>query len=486
MTDKATDPEIANGAAAKPETPTTPQLAKTTAPPPAPAPKSGRGLAAFALLVALGAGGGSGYLWYMGQQDQATQTTRLDQAIKQAIAQRDPEFQALKSQVQQLQALKGGLDQLRTDDQALKEQLLGLTGDLQPLKNAMELSKGEVDIVKGEINLLREGQDSHKSTVRQQKEQLEATLREQETRLGKLSEHLRNLQLSHNGLTENLETVKTVASQGGDVNAFPLAEVNYLLRLADAKLKLERNVPAARLALEAAQQRLKAVNESGLAPLRTMLGEAIASLRGVKMPDFSGLAHKILELEKDADALPLKLDSGVPDIKNRVKPATGVTVSDDISRSWWDRATEAVWNQFKDIVVIRRERSEAPPLIAREEEYFLRQNLRLELESMRMALLAGDATAFQDSYQLTRDWVEKYFDGQDPRVAAFLAELQALQAVQFNPYIPDLTSLNQAFNDFMTQRQPIRAVRQAPAASTVVPATEVSTEQSAATEGEKP
>ncbi|MDG4554120.1 MAG: uroporphyrinogen-III C-methyltransferase [Candidatus Competibacter sp.] len=484
MTDKANDPEITNAAtAAAPETPPVPQLAKTTPPVPAPAPKSGRGLAAFALLVALGAGGGSGYLWYLGQQDQAAQTTRLDQAIKQAIAQRDPEFQALKNQIQQLQTLKGGLDQLRADNQALKEQLLGLTGDLQPLKNAMELSKGEVEIVKGEIKLLRESQDAHKTTVQQQKEQLDAALREQETRLGKLSEHLQNLQLSHNGLTENLETVKTVAAQGGDVNAFPLAEANYLLRLADAKLKLERNVPAARLALEAAQQRLKAVNENGLAPLRTMLGEAIASLRGVKLPDFSGLAHKILELEKDADALPLKLDSGVPDIKSRVKPATSATVSDDANRSLWDRATEAVWNQFKDIVVIRRERSEAPPLIAREEEYFLRQNLLLALESMRMALLGDDAQAFQDSYQQIRDWVEKYFDTQDPRVVTFLAELQALQAVQFNPYIPDLTRLNQGFDDFMTQRQPIRTVRRASASSTVAPAapaTEVSTEQPAA------
>ncbi len=477
MTDKATDPETTKAAvAAAPETPTTPRPAKTTPP----APKSGRGLAAFALLTALGAGGGSGYLWYLWQQNQAAQTTRLDQAIKQAIAQRDPEFQALKSQIQQLQALKSGLDQLRADNQALKEQLLGLAGDLQPLKNAAELSKGEVDIVKGEINLLREGQDSHKATVQQQKEQLDTALREQETRLGKLSEHLQNLQLSHNGLSENLETVKTVASQGGDVNAFPLAEANYLLRLADAKLKLERNVPAARLALEAAQQRLKAVNESGLSPLRTMLGEAIASLRGVKLPDFSALAHKILELEKEVDALPLKIDSGVPDIKNRVKPAAGATVSDDADRPWWDRATEAVWNQFKGIVVIRRERNEAPPLIAREAEYFLRQNLRLELESMRMALLGGDAQAFQDSSQQIRDWVEKYFDTQDARVAAFLAALQALQAVQFNPYIPDLTSLNQAFNDFMTQRQPIRAVRQAPAASTVVPAAETPTERPAA------
>ena len=194
-----------------------------------------------------------------------------------------------------------------------------------------------------------------------------------------------------------------------------------------------------------------------------MLAEAIASLRGVQLPDIVGLAHKLADMEKDVGGLPIKIDSGVPDIKTRVKPATTVTMSADAERSWWDRSAEAVWNQFKDIVVIRRVRSEAPPLIAIEEEFFLRQNLRLELESMRMALLRGDAQSYQDSYELVRKWTETYFDVQDARVTAFLSQLQALQTVQFNPYLPDLAGLNKAFTDALTRRQPIRPVLKTPA-----------------------
>lgn len=430
---------------------------------PAPIPKSGRGLAGFALLVALGAGGGCGYLWYLWQQEQATRAGRLDAAIKQAIAQRDPGFQALQTQVRELQALQASFDQVRAENQDLKGRLLGLTGDLQPLKNAMELQKGENEILKGEMKLLRESHDAHKTAAQNQQQEFDGLLQDQRNRLAQLNEQLQNLKLSHGGLAEQLEVVKTVATQGGDVNAFPLAEVDYLLRLADTKLKLERNVAAARLALDTAQQRLNTVNENGLAPVRTMLVEAIASLRGVQLPDTAGLAHKLVEMAKEADGLPLKLDSGVPDIRNRVKPTANVTVSPDTDRSWWDRTTEAVWNQFREIVVIRRVRSEAPPLIAMEEEFFLRQNLRLELESMRMALLRGDAQAYQDSHALVRDWIETYFDSQDGRVTAFLAELQALQAVQFNPYVPDLTGLNQTFRDTMQRRQPIRAVQKSPA-----------------------
>ncbi|HRX69693.1 MAG: uroporphyrinogen-III C-methyltransferase [Gammaproteobacteria bacterium] len=494
MTDQKSDTD---------STPTSPTLDKPTqpassvtasstpaAPPSPPAPKSGRGLAAFSLLIALGAAGGSGYLWYLWQQEQATQTSKLDQAVKQAIAQRDTEFQALKTTIGELQALKGPIDQnkeavgqLRTEDQNLREKLLGLTGDLQPLKNALELQKGEAEVVNNEIKLLRESHEAHKSSTQKERRTLDEKIQEQQTLLAQLSEHLQNLQLSHNGLTDHLETVKMIASKGGDINAFPLAEVDYLLRLADTKLKLERNVDAARLALSAAQQQLQTVDEKGLAPVQTMVGEAIASLRGVRLPNITALAHKLVEMETQVNGLPLKLNSDTPDIKDRVKPANTVALSDDAERSQWDRISEAVWNQFKDIVVIRHQRTEAPPLIAPEDEFFLRQNLRLELETLRTALLRGDAQTFQDSYNQVRDWTERYFDVDDQKVGAFLAELQGLQAVQFNPYIPDLAGLRKAFQEFITQRLPIRAMRPASAASvTAQPAPEAAQPVTASTE----
>ena len=463
MTDQKSDSDNATPILDKPVPKThssTPASAPATTVP-APAPKSGRGVAWLALLIGLGAGGGSGYLWYLWQQDQVTQTSRLDQAIKQTFAQQAPEFQTLKAKITELETLKGAAGQLRTEDQNLKDQLLGLTGDLQPLKNAMELQKGETDIVKNEIKLLREGHDAHKDSTQQQKTAFTQQLQEQQDRITAANEQIQNLKLSLAGLTAELETVKTIAAKGGDINAFPLAEVDYLLRLADAKLKLERNVPAARLALDAAQQRLKTVKEAGLIPIQTMLGEAIASLRGVQLPDITAISHKLIAMATPIDSLPLQLDSGVPNIRERVKPATNVSLSADADRSWWDRSSEAVWNQFKEIVVVRRQRIEAPPLIARENEFFLRQNLRLELEGMRLALLRSDAEGYQASYQRVHDWTQTYFDAADPKVAQFLAELQALQAVQFNPYIPDLTGLRQAFQEFMTQRQPIRTLQSA-------------------------
>lgn len=467
--DKATDLPPADS----PPTVLPPPVSKPAASPPK--IKTGRGIAWLAFCLALAAGGGAGYLWYLWQLQQAESAKQLAQTIKRAIDQQAPEIQALKAQLAELTALKDSLVNLRTADQNLKEQLLGLSADLQPLKNALELQKGETAISKNETRLLRESHEAHKAGTEQQKKDLTQQFAKQQAQITAIDKKIKELQLGIAGLNAELETVKTIATKGGDVHAFQLAEVDYLLRLAEAKLKMEGNLPTARAALDAAQQRLKTIPEAGLAPVQTMLAEAIASLRGVQLPDISALSHKLLAMEKQINALPLQLNSGIPDIRERVKPAGEVNVSDDASRPWWERGSEAVWNQFKEIVVVRRQRIEAPPLIARENEFFLRENLRLELEGMRLALLRGDGEAYQEFYQRISDWVTQYFDTNNLKVTQFLAELKALQVVQFNPYVPDLAGLRQTFQEFISQRQPIRALRPAtpaptPAAQPATPA----------------
>ena len=86
------------------------------------------------------------------------------------------------------------------------------------------------------------------------------------------------------------------------------------------------------------------------------------------------------------------------------------------------------------------------------------------------ALLRSDAEAYRDSYDLILHWLQTYFDTQDARVAAFLSQLQALQTVEFNPYIPDLAGLNQAFREAIARRQPIRTLGKSPATAPAQPA----------------
>lgn len=388
-------------------------------PTPPPPRKGGRGLAILALLIALAAAGGSAYVWYLWQQAQqerpdwsAQLNTRLDQAMTEVAEQRKTALQDLDNQLQTRQ------------------------------EEARQALNNEIQTVKSEIQSLRDN------------------LQEQGETIAQLDNRIENLQLGQRGLLNTLDAVRVLAARGGDVNALPLSEVEYLLRLAHHKLQFQQDVEAALNALKIANQRLETIGEEAFNPVQRMIRENIATLQGVDLPDRSALAHKIAEMAEQVNNLPIQIEKQMAHLKEKVTPAGNGQgeAAPETEAPWWERATDAAWRQFKDIVIIRHERASGPPLIAPEEEYFLRQNLRLELEAMRLTLLRGDATNYQESNETAREWIKTYFDTNDEQIQGFLNELQDLQAVQFHPYIPDISNTLQAFRDVMERREPVRSV----------------------------
>lgn len=502
---------------------------------PAPPSGGGKGLAGLALLIAVVAAAGSGYLWWAWEQSRArspdpeAQLAQVDQRVQQALdkaaQEREAALQALKDQVQsalaqsetvqgaaqnlggELQGLKNASEALRGDTQTIRTRLQELGGELESIKadiqSRTETLQGELQTVKSQSETLKGDADTVRSRIQslsdelaklgQEMDNLEGLIKgldeNQVEQISRLANRLDNLQLGQSGLLNNLEAVKEVAARGGDVNALPLSEVEYLLRVADHKLKLQKDVTTALDALRIADRRLEAVAEPEFNRVQRMIKENIATLRGVDLPDISALAHKIFEMEQRVDGLPLRIDVKVTDLKEQVRPKIqeeGV-VSLEGETPWWEQVGNTVWRQFKDIVTIRYERTGGPPLIAVEEEYFLRQNLRLELEAMRLALLRGDAGSYQESNDTARNWLHTYFDDTNEKVQTFLSELQDLQTVQMNPYVPDITGTLNAFRDVMETRQPVRSVLpSAQSAATPTPAGTPAAEPSEPSEPSEP
>jgi uroporphyrin-3 C-methyltransferase len=272
-----------------------------------------------------------------------------------------------------------------------------------------------------------------------------------------------------------LEAAKTAIAKG-DINALALAEVEYLLRMADYKLRFQSNVSSAIEALDQAETRLNQVDELPFATVERMIGENLATLRAVKLPDLSAISQQIGGLAKEVDKLPLKIDAQVANLKGRVVPeAINLEQSDSEAESqapWWERAIQSAWAQMKDVVIVRHGRSSGPPLIAVEEEYFLRENLKLELEAMRLALLRNDPATYQAANQLTQEWAQTYFDTKAEAVTGFVNQLQELHKLQLNPYVPDISGTLRAFDDVMKRRQPLRASTSAPASPDTPPQAE--------------
>lgn len=465
----ATDPKAAP-ASAVPKNPSPPVTAKPQSgqsgtgggkpsAPPKPPSGGGKGLAALALLIALGAAGGSGYLWYMENQKSKArddQAAALDARLKSALGPINTEVVDMK---EQLASHQSTAETLASGARALQGNLATVQGDLQTLKAGLETQKGDAQVWKQQLQTLQDQAKALQAQSTTLEKQIADQAQSQKADLAQLATRTQNLQLAQRGLLSTLDSVKEVAARGGDINALPLSEVEYLLRIANYKLELEQDVEAALNALTVAQKRLQAIGEEDFNGVLKMMDENIASLRGVQLPDRSALAHKIVEIESRLENLPLSSNVQLTDLKDKIKPKIGEGEIDlAAEEDWLTRFGNAAMLQLKDILVIRNERSSGPPLIAAEEKYFLVENLRLQLEAMRVALLSGDATHYQESNELARNWLDAYFDPNDTSVEEVASELKSLQTVKFTPYIPDISDTVRAFRDVMERRQPVRSV----------------------------
>lgn len=347
---------------------------------------------------------------------------------------------------------------LSTAQQALSEaestgsEIEGVQGDFS---ERLAAQGNQVQAIAQEIDSLREAASSAREA---------------------LESEIQTLALAQRGLSSSLDVVRETLASGGDSNAWTLSEVGYLLEIASARLRFQEDVTGALQALVLAKQRLASVNELAFAPVLTMLDETIAALRGVEPLDRSELAERISSLASTAAELPLRNEARTEALKAQAaaERASMGTEVDTSQPSWWRQALSNAWEEIKRLVVVRRERRDAPPLMGPGEEYFLAENLRLKLEAARMSALLGDGAAYQDSLNLVQRWLGNYFDSGSERVIEVQNELKEMQQIELHPYLPDVQRVLTAFNDVMATRQPVRTLpsEQGPAGGVAAPSAE--------------
>lgn len=214
---------------------------------------------------------------------------------------------------------------------------------------------------------------------------------------------------------------------------FELAAIEQLLLLANDRLQLARDVPSAIVAIEEADARLAALKEPRLFPVRQILAKEKAALQAVSLPDYSGAALTLSSLIERAPRLPLT--ARVPSRYSAV--AEHIVVPDDAR--WYQRVGASVREALASIFTVHRDVGPSPRLLGEEQEALVVQVLSLKLEGARVALLRGDTTSFRDLCESASDWLDTYFQSDDPGVAAAHAELERLQPLDLTPPLPDIS-----------------------------------------------
>jgi uroporphyrin-3 C-methyltransferase len=211
-----------------------------------------------------------------------------------------------------------------------------------------------------------------------------------------------------------------------------VAETAYLLRIANHRLNLARDTATARVALELADQRLRDTGDPGWAGVREQLARDIAALAAFSAPDLAGLAARL--------SAAIELVPQLTVARATIGPARTPTdrVDRDPETRSWDTLLEDLLSGFKDAVRIRERDQPVAAMLAPEHEYFLYENLKLRLETARLALSRGERALYRDNLDTAAQWLNEHF-ADDAVSTSLKATIADLGAFEIQPPLPDIS-----------------------------------------------
>lgn len=219
-----------------------------------------------------------------------------------------------------------------------------------------------------------------------------------------------------------------------------LAEAEQLLNIANHRLVLTRDVGLALAALRAADAELRAVGNPALLPIRRLIAEDIGRLETIERIDFDGVSLRLAGLAQRLESLPLRNELRAAKADTKAAPAAPSEKTD-------------LWADLKNLIRIRKEDATRQPLLAPEQGYFARENLRLTLLSAQLALQQREEPLYRQQIGQARRWLEQYFDAGAPAVAQARQELDGFARLALAVELPDLTRPATALRRFLERER---------------------------------
>jgi len=184
--------------------------------------------------------------------------------------------------------------------------------------------------------------------------------------------------------------------------------------------------------------------------VRRALTRDVERLKSLPLLDVPGLSLTLDRLVASVDALPLAFEERIerPAPAKAAKPAPAAPEESALSRLGGE-----IWRELRQLVVVRRIDAPEPPLIAPQQAWFLRENLKLRLLNARLALLTRDEAGYREDLRVAQGWIQRYFDARAKASQAALAQLRQLSSasVSFEP--PSIADSLEAVRGFKARRE---------------------------------
>lgn len=228
-----------------------------------------------------------------------------------------------------------------------------------------------------------------------------------------------------------LEALYNELSSSRDETA--LAEVEQSLLIANQQLQLSANVKAALIAMQTADARLQRMNRNNLRPLRQAIAHDMDKLRALPNVDVASMSMQLDNLLSSVDDLPLWSELH----ESALAPTATAPLANE---GRWQALLSEIWQEFSQLIRIQNTQHAELPLLPPEQEFFLRENLKLHFLLARMNLLARDEVAFKHEIKAMQQWLNDYFAEADDDTKRVVKGLKTLAAASINIELPDINN----------------------------------------------
>jgi uroporphyrin-III C-methyltransferase len=293
----------------------------------------------------------------------------------------------------------------------------------------------KLDATQKELARRSQLSDTQATEIRTLATQADAQVNDLQARLAVAEVKLSEVSLQRS----QLEELMLALSRSRDDNL--VQDLESSLRLAQQQAQLTGSVQPLLAALQSADARIARAAQPRLNPVQRAIARDVQRIRSAAVADVPSLVQRLDELARQVDQWPVPNDVGrrPPGAQGRSaapeaeSPATGSAGSgwDTVWRRWttfWTRVWEETTRSGRELVRVSRIDSPDAVLLAPEQAFFLRENLKLTLLNARLGLLARQMDAVQDDLKGIDAALARHFDTTAPEVAAAQATVTQLRA----------------------------------------------------------
>ena len=294
----------------------------------------------------------------------------------------------------------------------------------------------------------QQGSDSQATEARTLARQAELSAREAAAKLALLETRVAETAMQRTQIEELIQSL----ARSRDENV--LADLDAAIRVALQQAAITGSAEPLVLTLKQAEERLARFNQPRLERVRRAVAQDLDRVRSASVTDITVLTIRLDEVIRMVDDLPLL---SMPERRGPARqalPPAGVavsaagsapgatagstsgTLSMTMPSSWvssfgdrWGSLAGYLWGEVKSLVRVTRIDQPEAMLVAPEQAFFLRENLKLRLLNARLALLSRQFDTAQSDLRDAQSALDRYFD-RSGRRAASAAELMRQVASQ--------------------------------------------------------